>query len=137
MFKGYRYMWGFSCATMILLNILKYIIKRDFKKEGELLLLWQPNDMVTYFIWANKKKSLFYNWVLMISWWCLITELNKDEQLLYMWCDQAKWVWTRLNENQVFNCIVCLIFRAIFGWKPHQIRLTVPEILPCLYCSKQ
>ena len=59
-------------------------------------------------------------------WWVrwLLSALEE----LYMWYDQAKWVGDWIKLIYIFNCNICLIFRAIFGETPIKIGLTVPEI---------
>ena len=38
-----------------------------------------------------------------------------------LWCEQAKWIWTRKYESLVFHLTdVCSNLRAIFCWNPHQ-----------------
>ena len=38
----------------------------------------------------------------------------------YMWCDQAKWVWTWIKWKSSFRFNLCIMIRAILCWKPHQ-----------------
>ena len=39
------------------------------------------------------------------------------DKLLIMWCDQAKWVWTRIKWKSCFQSHFMPHIRAIFWWK--------------------
>ena len=49
-----------------------------------------------------------------------ILQLGLDASLCNMWYDQAKWVWTRKNENTDICFIASLISWALYCWKPYQ-----------------
>ena len=51
---------------------------------------------------------------------CYATNVITHFTNVNMWCDQAKWVWTRKKSNSVLMFIVCLNFRALLRWKPYQ-----------------